>query len=168
MVLLNPPNLKAILRHLIRWKIQHDAQALDLVDGLDGASRLYAPIEYPAVAHHEVLRDRQLGIREGPPIARVPLPHRPHLEGVGQDRDPAVAASQEMRPPRRTKRIEPHRLLDPFYAFVGAPLPMTVLQQIRVGRFFSRFALRMAASTASTSWPSTSMACQPKASARLR
>jgi thioredoxin reductase (NADPH) len=34
-------------------------------------------------------------------------------------------------------------------------LAITVLQQIRVGLVFSRFALRIARSTASTSWPST-------------
>jgi hypothetical protein len=47
-------------------------------------------------------------------------------------------------------------------AFFGAPFAMTVLQQIRLGRLFSRFALRMARSTASTSWPSTlGITCQP-------
>ena len=42
-------------------------------------------------------------------------------------------------------------------ALSGAPLPMTVLQQISVGRVAARAcAARSRASTASTSWPSTS------------
>src|SRR6185503_15324744 len=50
----------------------------------------------------------------------------------------------------------------PVFAFFGAPLAIMVLQQIRLGRLFSRFALRIARSTASTSWPSTfGITCQP-------
>src|SRR5450631_191364 len=52
-------------------------------------------------------------------------------------------------------------------ARLGDPLPMMVLQQMSVGRSVLVWALRIAASTASTSWPSTpGMTCQPYASKR--
>jgi hypothetical protein len=53
-------------------------------------------------------------------------------------------------------------------ARVGAPLPIVVLQQTIVGFPVLRFACAIAASTASTSWPSTfAMTCQPYASKRF-
>ncbi len=49
----------------------------------------------------------------------------------------------------------------------GEPLPMIVLQQISVGRSVAVVRRSIAASTASTSWPSTSaITCQPYASKR--
>ncbi len=47
-------------------------------------------------------------------------------------------------------------------ALFGAPLPITVLQQISVGLSVTAFAASMAASTAATSCPSTfAITCQP-------
>ena len=127
-----------------------------------------APPSHPAGAPPRAVRgggaSREAEHRPGSATPRSPAgsADRPRARPIGCRPGPRSghAASQGTVGPRRPFLEDAGAMCRARPFDLGQPRPMTVVQQIIDGRG-SVFASRIAADTASTSWPSTSCTCHP-------
>ena len=97
------------------------------------------------------------------PSAAAPLDAGiPALAHVVRDLERRVRPAEALAGRRHFRVTECGAVAASVPCLFGAPQPMTVLQQISVGRRVSALAARIAASMATGSWPSTfGTTCQP-------